>query len=558
MKKILLICAQLCACITGFAQLLTIDVPLHRFRIDSINHIIVVQSQNLSDYSDLSVYSEIDLALTEFEFSFVEIPDSIVHTGAYLVNNGEADYTLFFTTLALAEIITQYNIPDEPKVDAYFYYADADQILVSAIGIERRGGVSQNYPKKTYDIEFWEDVQSEIDIDVQFGNMRSDDDWVLDALYNEPLRIRSKSAHQLWLDIHDPHYLAQEPNAKSGIEVQYVELFLNGQYIGIYTLSEQIDRKLLKLKHYDEGIEGELYKGYTLGEANSYTSLPPFNNAQRVWSGYYYKYPNSEDTTDWQNLYDFTDFVINSSDSDFENVWNGFDQGNFFDYFIFINVLRAADNTAKNIYTGRYDSNSPYFYVPWDLDGVFGTKYNGTFNNVTDDIWSNNFHNRVIETNIGNYSEMISNRYFELREGLMHPDSLFERLNESYQLLKANNVYTREALIFPNYPFDQESLDITETWITERIAFLDIYFGYYLGVKDIPIPKNLVYPNPASDKIRILNSSDYINDGYAIYNIQGKTVQQGIVTSGEIDISKVTRGLYIFKVGSDAQTIILK
>src|SRR5690606_14265416 len=128
----------------------------------------------------------------------------------------------------------------------------------------------------------------------------------------------------------------------------------------------------------------------------------------------------------------------NSTDEEFADIWNRFNYVNFLDYFIFLNVLRATDNTSKNIYTARLNSVSPYFYVPWDLDGCFGTIWDGTNVNITDDILVNGFFRRVIDTDINNYWENARSRYFELREGVLHPDSLISRFNASYELLKAN------------------------------------------------------------------------------------------------------------------------
>ncbi|WP_366841162.1 CotH kinase family protein [Lacinutrix sp.] len=45
--------------------------------------------------------------------------------------------------------------------------------------------------KKSFDLEFWADLVSKEKKDIKFKGMRSDDDWILDAMYNEPLRLRS-------------------------------------------------------------------------------------------------------------------------------------------------------------------------------------------------------------------------------------------------------------------------------------------------------------------------------------------------------------------------------
>ena len=295
-------------------------------------------------------------------------------------------FVLYFTPLPIISIETNNIIVDEPKVQAVFTYSDNEQTLSSNIGIEIRGGASQSYPKKTYDIEFWDDETGNLNVDMKFGQLREDDDWILDALYNEPLRLRSYTANKLWKQIQVPYYVNYEPKAKPGADVMYVEMFLNGVYNGLYNLSEPIDRKQLKIKKFNDNLRGELYKGYTWG-ASTFTSLPSYNNNSRVWGGYEFEYPKSSEITDWSSLYQFTNFVINSSELEFENdIWSRFEKDNFINYFLFLNLIRATDNTGKNIYLAKYKQGEPYFYIPWDLDGCFGTIWNGTNSNITDDI----------------------------------------------------------------------------------------------------------------------------------------------------------------------------
>lgn len=559
MFKTILIGLLTFACTPGFAQVLELYFPEHRFRIDPYDHIIVVQSDSITAYSDLTNYAEINLTLDNFEFQFTEIPDNLVFTSEYAVTNGTADYHLFFTQLPLLKIQTSANVTSQIKVPAQFLYADAYQILIGSIGIEIRGNTSAAYPKKSYDIEFREAAGSEISVDVQFGNLRNDDDWVLDGMYNEPLRLRSHISYQLWLDIHTPFYAGVAPDAVAGVGGYYVELFLNGHYSGIYLLSEQVDRKLLDLEHFDGSIQGELFKGDQLGEATVFNSLPAIDNSSRLWGGFEMKYPNVEDTTNWQNLYHFVDFVLNATDTAFTTVWDRFNYQNYLDYFIFLNLTRASDNTGKNIYIARYDSATPYFYVPWDLDGTFGLWWDGTNENITDDILTNGFMDRVINTDVGNYTTDVNARWAELRASVFHTDYLIARFQYAYDLLKANNVYTRETLVYPNYPFDQESFDYIVDWIQNRMDFLDIYFDYQpVSVKQAPMKRKLlIYPNPVRHSFHILYDDKIQNQPFQIYNTSGKVVKSGIYTGEALSISDLSAGFYVLHVGAHVGKILI-
>ena len=545
-----------------FSQNLTINISENHFGIDENHSLIVSHIENIQDYSNTSGFDEIIITLNQNDYSFNSIPVGLEYSNSYLITDTVtlSQYTLYFTQLPIISVEPTTTIVDEPKVLAYFIYSDDEQVLISNIGIEIRGGSSQAFPKKTYDLEFWEDDFGDETVNVQFEDLRSDDDWILDALYNEPLRLRSYIANKLWLEIHTPYYLDEEPNAKSGANVKYVEMFLNGQYNGLYNLSEQVDKKQLKLKSFNDNIRGELYKGISWG-ASTFTELPNYDNESREWSGYEFKYPKEDEITDWANVYQFTDFVMNASDIDFTNrIWSKFDVSNYSDYFIFLNLLRATDNTGKNIYLAKYNTDEQYFHAPWDLDGCFGTIWNGTNENITNDILSNGFISRVIDINPNNISSSIANKWFSFRNNTLSNAALSDSILDEYNFLQNNKVYEREALMYPNYPFNQEDLSYILTWLENRLAYLDTYFGNILSIDDnISATKtNLIYPNPAKDRIYITNSSSLIGKEFKVYNNLGQLTSSGIIENSFISIENLEIGYYLIHLDNNSYKFIKK
>lgn len=557
MKRLFLIAVLAMIQATAFSQTLTIEIPINQFRIDPYDHIIVVRPDNIEQYTGLTQYDEINLVLTSFQFQFVNIPESLEYTGSYLVNNGTADYHLFFTQLPLLKIQSTGVVSSGGKIPAEFSYADDDQVLIAPIGINFQNNYLSSTPKKNYSVEFWTETGSGISTEVSFGNMQSDDDWVLNSQYNDPLRIRTLAAHKIWLAIHQPSYLQEEPEALAGADAQYVELFLNGHYSGIYLLSQQIERELLKLREYDGTIKGELYKGQQAAAATLFTGAPAADNENRYWAGHEMIYP--ADTTNWDNIRSFTQFVLNADDTEFEDIWTKFDYQNYLDYFIFLNLSRTADNTGKNIYMAKYDTDAPYFYVPDQLNGSFGIKWDGTVMDSTTDILTNGFMDRVIASDVNDYTTDVESRWAELRTGPLTMVNLTEYFSDSYNQLLENNVYERESLVFPNYPFDPESFDYTVDWLQQRIAYLDSYFHYTpLSVRNLEKSEFRIYPNPASESFHIKASSDLRNMPFQIYDIQGKVVKSGIYNGQSIVVSGIDRGFYILKIRNNSEKIIIR
>lgn len=468
----------------------------------------------------------------------------------YQVRSAEGTHDLIFTELPLVQIVTYADIPDEPKVPARITYADDDQVFSSFVGIETRGGYSQILPKKSYDLELWADSLGTVNRDASFGGMREDDDWILDGVYNEPFRINAFLSHKLWLDIHEPYYLAEEPRARTGADVLLCEVLLNGNYWGVHFLSEPIDRKQLQLKRYRDDepdrMRGELYKGVQPFPGVLLFGVPPApDNQDDDWAGFELKYPDPDDRIEWNNLYDLIVFILESSDRDFrENVWQRMDRMNVVDYFIFMNLTGAEDNFGKNIYFSRYDEGEPYVYAAWDLDGTLGNRWDGT------DFWQtsveikNGLHRRLMAGNVGGFNDLFCSRYAELEAAsIIKPERLRRTVRETYDYLVSNGVYAREARVWPgSVDGSEDRLAYTLNWIDERTDFMRRYSCDVNVSTRNPGPAinaTVVYPNPVTHELRLTSAPSHPQP-YRILDAAGRSWRVGTLNGGTSTVEVAT------------------
>jgi len=540
--------------IATFSQSVNIIAENGKFIIDEDLKLIVC-NKDISVHNDLSATTSLTIDLNGNSYVFNTIPNKLENGGQYNVTFNSIVFQLYFSKLPLININTTHEIQDEPKVLASLTFtdtSDADAVQ-SHCGIELRGGFSQSYPKKSYDLELWKDETGDKTNKESFLSMRKDDDWILTSMYNEPLRIRNIMNHQLWREIHTPYYIAQEDKALSGIRTEYVELAVNNEYMGIYALGEQVDTKQLQLKKYKTSIKGELYKGVSWGDAVTFSDLEDYNNNSRTWSGFEMKYPKDDDITDWDNLYSFVDYVINSTNEDFQNtIHDKFQMHNAIDYFIFLNLLRATDNTGKNIYIAKYNENEPYFYASWDLDGTHGIIWNGERRNTTDDILSNGLYLRLFDTFF--FNKAAAKRWFELRENnTLDTDRLANNISESYNFLLENGNYERETLKWGAASIDLSNLDYTYNWLANRLDFLDVYFGdNLLGVPENSIPTNevVVSPNPVNSTFKIKSIHNITS--FKIYDSKGKLIKDELSYDNKpINIKNLSNGIYFLRAITD-------
>lgn len=427
----------------------------------------------------ITIPKEINLPLDDGQRALLTLSNiDSIYTAAHSFQRGIKTYTAYITSLPLIQIDAPQGIVNEPKRLAQISYAYKDTTLTSYAGIELRGSSSLVFPKKTYDINFYTDSTATSNQDLKLAGMRSDDDWILDGLYNEPLRMRSYISLNLWNKIHTPYYIDREPKAKAGAQAKYSEVFVNGRYKGIFLLQEQVDRKLVKVKKISgDTIRGEIFQGARYLGASSFDSIAPAKNFLPSWGGYDIKYPVPTNAY-WDNVYPFTDFVINSEDSAFAKaISEKFVIDNAIDYFLYINTLRAPDNLGKNLYLIRYDQNEPYFYAPWDLDGSLGTIFSGKRINTTDDFLTNGLLRRLIATDADDFIARFQSRWSELRANVLSDEKLIAKQTKTYHKLYENKVFEREALVWDNFIYDMEGLHYMQEWTKKRLAFLDTYIA---------------------------------------------------------------------------------
>jgi hypothetical protein len=482
---------------------------------------------------------------------------------SYQVAASSKTYTAYVTRVPVLHLATRQQIADAPSVYASLVLADSTGILAqSATGIEFRGAFSQSYPKKSYELSLWADTLGTADRDLSLLGMRSDNKWNLQAMYNDQLRVRLKVANELWQNIDQVYYKAQEPNAQNGIDLAYTEVFLNDSYQGIYTLTERIDKKQLKLKKYaNNTIAGELYKGTYLTDASAFAGAPPFDNTSLTWSGFEYKEPSEQ--TNWGNLYSLVNFVVNSADTDFYSQYKSrFNLANAVDYYILLNLLRATDNTGKNVYIAKYKANEPYYYAPWDLDGVLGNDWMGRNVSTTNDLLSNGFYNRLMQDySATGFRAALASRWSSLRTSVITNAYITAKLKANHDYLLSNNVYEREHLAWPAYQYDAAQLAYPTDWLASRLTYLDNAFRPSTALSAVGAAAEAtlqLYPNPASEYLNV-----ELKTGPAqllIQDVSGRTVLQAslYVGTNRLIVNKLPKGLYVATTKSAAATTVQK
>ncbi len=500
-----------------------------------------------------------------------------------------------FTSSNLPIVLLETNgqtIPDEPKISAtmkiiYNGQGVRNQVnntqfnFVGNIGIELRGNSSQNFDQKQYGFET-RDAAGE-NLDTALLGMPSEKDWVLYAPWNDISMIRNVLAYHLWNKM--DHW---------GPRTRMVELILNGNYQGVYVLTESIKRgdyrvKTASLKAKDiSGID--LTGGYIMKidaqnspDDKAFNSTVPgvvsgsggFGGTPSTTVTWLYHYPESKNIQPAQEEYirkyiDTVETLIQSPN--FNDPVNGYGKyislQSFLDYFIHTEVSLNSDGFKRSAYfykekMQKDGTKGKLKAGPvWDLNLAYGNCNFCKGNQVT--AWVHKgcetlpvpaMWGRLLQD--PNFANDLKCRYLELRQGILSDayihsfiDAYADTLNEAQarHFSKWTKLFqTSGGGGFPGFPGGDlwfsayrvtsyaAEIDTLKKWFTARLKFLDNNLPgtcvITSNAQKSQFQNLKVLPNPADDML-IIESDERITS-VQLFSSIGQLIIDKTITGTE-------------------------
>lgn len=465
-----------------------------------------------------------------------------------------------------------------------------DSLMIAAF--KYRGASSSNYPKRSYAIKLRDENGNSVDR--KLLGYRSDNNWILDAMYIDLACMRNRVATDLWNAFEcKPYYADREKKVRTGTRGKFVEVILNGQWWGLYCMTEKMDRKQLKLKKFvpaaqsttgENEVHGVLYKsnqwtyevfmGHESNDDNDnkqviypHKKVSDYKNilGQETWCEYEFKYPDYEDeAVEWRPLHDAANMVATSFILNIDSVKSRFDYPMLRDYYLFIDLLLATDNHGKNLFWYAYDTQGPegdkLSLAPWDLDGTFGQDWDGVITNTKDvtldfDTYIKNYeHGQFAIFDLiksrSEWQQDLKDRYAELRmKGVISGDSIANRFANYASLFEASLADQREQDMWSK-AYHSRHKDIqggatyAESWIRRRVNWLDQKYGFDAAVTAINEAKAEAY-FAALGGVGCISVNAGKAQSVRIYNIAGQLVRNAQVGSGVTTINGIPAGIYV-------------
>lgn len=380
------------------------------------------------------------------------------------IRSDNSEFDTNDTTVLLRIIDPYYN---ERKNKSKQYTETLSKIHV-------RGKYTQFLPKKQYKISLLKDNFTKNN-ETLLG-IRKDDDWVLDALYPDPSNIRNKLSCDLWNQINSYNTTGEYDY---DLNCEFVEVFINNRYAGIYVLKDKVDAKKMEMNKSEEGI---IIKGYdhifTYDENGDRKSR--FENSYETYKKIFsQEYPKNKNKMDIINS-KITNFFASPDNPDDDYIEENFDIYNLIDYNILVNASRAIDNIdSKNIYLVMKNDNSKINIIPWDLDLSWGLDYSEEkINPITNTYFYfdydryNLYCTMYYKNNAQKYNQLVKQRYNQLRENILSYENIEKLCNEYKDEIIKSGAYSRDNKLYYSYNIEKEINDILQ-WYKKRIEFLD-------------------------------------------------------------------------------------
>ena len=395
--------------------------------------------------------------------------------------------------------------------------------------VKYRGASSSGYDKKSFAVKLLNEKGKSLDASM-FG-IREDDAWILDAMAVDRIRMRNRLNFDIWNAMSQTPYNTDNAN-RNGTMGYFVELFINGEYHGLYCFTDKVNRKLLGVKKAKENddnsvtIKGVVYKCASWDDSAFLKGYDEQDMNNTIWNAWELDYPDDYPCEEaYMPLKDFIDFCAKTTDTEFAD---GLDDNlyikNFTDYHVFVISQGLTDNAMKNTFLSIVDKNKGkrIMITPWDLDASLGGYWDGRhydYNAQNSTILAVRPYKRLWDNDVNGYADAVANRWRKfVNKGILSKEAVNERIDSYANAFIESGAWQREYDKWNNNPVPLEQDITVETnyvkrWYSHNFDNIEGVFKEYgtTYIKDV--------------------ETDNDNDG-TLYNVLGQKVNhtyKGIV-----------------------------
>ena len=352
-------------------------------------------------------------------------------------------------------------------------------LIESNVKFHKKGVSTRTAEKPSYSIKLKDALGN--NARVSLLGLREGHSWKLNSLYTDENRIRERTASQIWKQLADtnPTVNAQGPN------MEYVEVFLDGSYMGLYCLVEPVDEQQLLLSENEY-----LYKTVNWDVPSDENIQGAIDEKWNVCSSVRLRYPKQvfDYESAWSPIREYLRVFYREPELDYDYALGLVDMNNLADMMFFIMTVGAVDNTYKNMYFCWQEIDPGHYcmiQIPWDLDSTFGKLYNeelrkAVFSTYTESVISETTLPRFRWADQARMGDEVYERWMMQREGALSTEYINKLLADNRNYLVDSGAIEREKVRWNLSP-DCMEIDFLLEFQTARMEWLDQYFAEWTG-----------------------------------------------------------------------------
>ena len=488
--------------------------------------------------------------------------------------NAPGPFTFDGTYLPIVKILAGgQTIPNEPKIPAELqiirhgngqlnFPTDTAFEFEGKILVELQGYTGPSYPKKNYDFDLTDEQGFEMDTSLL--GMPAENDWILKAEYLDPTLMGNAVAYEF-----------SRRMGQYAPRTMFCEVFLDGEYQGLYTLTEKVKRdknrvNIAKLTPQD--IAGDsLTGGYIIemnhnGAPGAWDSdyLPINYNTCDLPVQYKHVYPKSTEILPVQADYirAYVDsFEYSLHQPGYADPVNGYrrwmDDSTFLDFMLVNEMSTNYDSYGRStfLYKEKITAGGKLkIGPPWDYDRGYCC-VEGWVWEITHPYWPFPDWWSILHSD----SLFLQQRYCrwsELRETTWTTPAFMQYMDSLHILLAepaARNFQRWPELGYADF---DGNLAARKQLIADRLAWMDEQITWadcqvVTGTEENSLPSWSLHPNPAGETVLFDPGNLTGTFRLQIRDVNGRLMfSTGDFAPGKlpVDVSQWAPGIYFAKV----------
>ncbi|MDQ3047477.1 MAG: CotH kinase family protein [Bacteroidota bacterium] len=366
----------------------------------------------------------------------------------------------------------------------------------------------------------------------------------------------------------------------------FTKVWVNDEFIGLYVVIENVDKRFLKFNYGSSMNDGNLYKT----DRGASVPLNWVGTESAVYKDQGLKLTTNETADDWTKLISFIDNINNNSSPDFKTYLEAnFDVHSYLKILAIEKCIRSWDSYwggGNNFHLYEHPDGM-YRWIPWDMNETFQDIKILSGTSLLDGylVPANKFDDRPLLKRIFEVEEW-KTEYLDYVCQLVQNNYTLEHLGQF--ILDQHNLADEAYKIDPNKyntyasfensltDYNQDAVSLTHSGYVLRINYPGIYpfihsqrewavkqmsgWNQSCSIASTDIYDLSIFPNPAGSYVNISNVNtgfDYAQ--FRLYDFTGKLFRatEFELRSGafnELTLEGVPSGIYVLiKLSADGK-----